>query len=154
MADGGNRVLVIGYGNPGRQDDGLGPAAVEAVAAWSIKGLDTDASYQLNIEDGALLAEYDKVLFIDASTAAPAPFECYPLEASDEIQFTTHALSAESVLAIARDHFDARTEVWMMGIRGYSFAFEEEMTPQAQENLTAALAYIQEKLHAWKEERS
>jgi hydrogenase maturation protease len=25
------RVLVLGYGNPGRQDDGLGPAAVAEI---------------------------------------------------------------------------------------------------------------------------
>ena len=148
------RILVYGYGNPGRQDDGLGPVAADAVAAWKFDAVDTDSNYQLNIEDGALLAEYDKVLFIDASITAPEPYEVYPLEASEDIQFTTHAISAASVLAIGQDHFDAHAEVWMIGIRGYSFSFEEEMTPQAQKNLTAALAYIQNLLESWKEGNS
>ena len=50
---GGNRVLVIGYGNPGRQDDGLGAAVIERLEALGLEGVTVDADYQLNIEDAA-----------------------------------------------------------------------------------------------------
>ena len=43
-------MLLIGYGNPGRGDDGLGPALSEAVAARSLPGLEVDTDYQLVAE--------------------------------------------------------------------------------------------------------
>ncbi|MBV8574206.1 MAG: hypothetical protein JOZ58_04080, partial [Acetobacteraceae bacterium] len=33
------RVLVLGYGNPGRQDDGLGPAAVAEIDRRAFPGV-------------------------------------------------------------------------------------------------------------------
>ena len=49
------KILVYGYGNPGRQDDGLGVALVEELEQWvateKIPGLDFDSNYQLNAED-------------------------------------------------------------------------------------------------------
>ena len=44
-------ALVIGFGNPGRLDDGLGPALA---ARFEAKGLDdvvVDADYQLTVKD-------------------------------------------------------------------------------------------------------
>ena len=35
------KALVIGYGNPGRLDDGLGPALAEAVEKLDLPGLIT-----------------------------------------------------------------------------------------------------------------
>ena len=47
------KVLLIGYGNPGRLDDGLGPALAAAVEKLAIPGVTVDADYQLNVEDAA-----------------------------------------------------------------------------------------------------
>ena len=68
------RVLVLGYGNPGRQDDGLGPAAAARIEALGLPNVTVEADYQLNIEDGAALAGHDVALFVDASRDAPAPY--------------------------------------------------------------------------------
>ena len=149
--DSPRRVLVLGYGNPGRQDDGLGPAAAKAVAAWAHPGVDTDADYQLNIEHGAQLAAYDAVVFIDASTTAPEPFEFERVAPSDAVTFTTHAVSPGSVLAIAADHFGGAPEAWVLGIRAYAFEFMQDLTPKAGENLAQALEHMHERLHAWRE---
>ena len=54
-ADGGD-VLVIGYGNPGRMDDGLGPATIDELEKLAIDGVDLDADYQLTVEDAAAVA--------------------------------------------------------------------------------------------------
>ena len=68
------RALIIGYGNPGRQDDGLGPAIANTVASWALSNVTTDDPYQLNIEDAAALAEHELVVFVDASVDAPEPY--------------------------------------------------------------------------------
>lgn len=152
MASGTRRVLVLGYGNPGRQDDGLGPALVKELEACTPEGVTLDADYQLNIEDATAVAEHDVVLFVDASKDAAAPYELYEAQPSTEITFTSHAVSPESVLAIAEDHFGGSPDAWVLAIRGYEFEFVEELTPQARENLGAALAFVRTLIRTWQGE--
>ena len=64
-------VLIYGYGNPGRQDDGLGNEFVEIMEKWiadeGIKNVFTDSNYQLNIEDADTISSKDIVVFVDAT---------------------------------------------------------------------------------------
>jgi len=133
-------VLLIGYGNPGRRDDGLGPAFAEAVERLAIPGLAVDAAYQLGIEDAADVAAHEVVLFADADASGPEPWSLRPLEPARETGFTTHSVSPAAVLGLARDLFGARTRGWLLGIRGYEFEeFGEGLTSRAASNLAAAL---------------
>ena len=145
-------VLVIGYGNPGRRDDGLGPALVEALEASGLPGVDTDATYQLNIEDGAAIAAYRKVIFVDASVDAAEPFEWRRITAAPEIAFSSHAVSPEAVLAVCEEHFHSSPEAWVLAIRGYDFEFAEGLSPQARENCNEALDFVKTLIRFWREE--
>ena len=90
-------MLIYGYGNPGRQDDGLGVLLAEELEKWSAEnGLDYihfDTNYQLNIEDAAAIANYGVVIFADASKEDIAHFSFNRLEPSGESEFTMHAVS-------------------------------------------------------------
>jgi hydrogenase maturation protease len=68
------KVLVIGYGNPGRQDDGLGPAAALRIGSLGWPNLRAFDGYQLNIEDALDVAAHDVVWFVDAAKTGEAPF--------------------------------------------------------------------------------
>ena len=136
-------IFVLGYGNPGRQDDGLGPALAEGIGALRLPGVTVDADYQLNIEDAATLAGYERVLFVDASKTAPEPFALERLSPAKEITFTSHSLSPACVLAMCDEHFGTRPEAWLLGIRGYAFDFDEGLSPAARANLEAALTFVQ-----------
>ena len=81
-------VLVIGYGNPGRLDDGLGPALAEALAALELPGVTVEANYQLTVEDAAAVAEHDVVVFADASVNGPEPYSFQPVEPKSDCQVT------------------------------------------------------------------
>ncbi|NIA15522.1 MAG: hydrogenase maturation protease [Nitrospiraceae bacterium] len=146
------RILLLGYGNPGREDDGLGPALIERIEALNLPDVTVDADYQLNIEDATACAENDVVLFVDASKDADEPYELRRLEAASEITFTTHTVSAESVLAICEDHFNGSPDAWILAIRGYSFEFTEGLTQQAADNLEQALSYVRSLIGTWKEQ--
>jgi hydrogenase maturation protease len=137
------RLLVLGYGNPGRQDDGLGPAAAERVEVLAMPGVTVDADYQLNIEDAAAMAEHDVVVFIDASVNGPEPYAWTRIEAAAEISFSSHSVSPESLLTATQRHFGATPEAWVLGIRGYAFEFAEGLTSQAQVNLEQAVAFVE-----------
>lgn len=146
------KILVLGYGNPGRQDDGLGPAVAEEIEKIGLPGVTVEADYQLNIEDAASLAQQDIVLFVDASKNAPSPWTIRKIGPAAEIAFSSHSVSPESILAICEDHFGARPEAWVLEIRGYGFEMVEELTSQAQENLEKALAFVQLLIRRWKEQ--
>lgn len=144
-------MLVYGYGNPGRQDDGLGPEVAERVERLGLPGVDTDANYQLNIEDAATLAGYDRALFVDASRDAAEPYQVRRIEPASDIAFTSHSVSAESILAVCEEHFGGVPETWMLGIRGYEWEFAEGLSPKARENCEQAVAFVQQWAATWRD---
>jgi hydrogenase maturation protease len=146
------RVLVYGYGNPGRQDDGLGIALVDALEAWALSGerpwLDFDRNYQLNAEDALEASTRDVVVFLDASRDQAEPFRFAAIQPSLTVSFSTHAMSPESVLALCGDLYGARPAGRLLTIRGYSWEPNEPMTEGARGNLQAAQAWLMTRLES------
>lgn len=142
-----HRTLVIGYGNPGRLDDGLGPALVAKLEAAPIPGVTVDSDYQLMVEDATAIAEHDIVIFVDASLNAAPPFSFEEVLPKPDLSFTTHSVSPPALLGLAHELFNAKTRGYIVGIRGYDFdAFGERLSQQAQENLNAAFLFLEEVL--------
>lgn len=144
MAGPSRRILVLGYGNPGRQDDGLGPLAAGAIAAWRLPGVTVETNYLLNIEDAADVAEHDLVLFIDAAAAGPGPFELRRAVPAVSTAFTSHIVPPETILAISEQCYGRAAEGWALAIRGYEFELIEELTEPARRNLEQALAHARQ----------
>ena len=146
MTRAGDRVLVIGYGNPGRLDDGLGPAAARALEADPIPGVtvNVDVDYQLNVEHASEIAAHDVAILVDASVGGPEPFSFARVEPGERAAgFSTHAVEPPGLVTLAHDLFDATTETWVLGIRGYEFhEFGERLSPRAARNLDAALEFL------------
>ena len=141
------KVLVIGYGNPGRLDDGLGPALAEEVSRWRLDHVTVESCYQLAVEHAEQVARYDVVIFADADTKSPEPFRFDRLTASLDVTFTTHSVAPEAILGLARQIFQAKTEGYIIGIRGYEFDdFGESLSPRARGNLGAAAHFLQSAL--------
>ncbi|MCP3978298.1 MAG: hydrogenase maturation protease [bacterium] len=144
------RTLILGWGNPGRLDDGLGPAFTRQLAERCPDGATIDSGYQLTMEDAAEVARYDRVLFVDADRTGPAPFRMQPVEPSrNGSSFSTHSISPGAVLALSRDLFDAEPQAWVLGIRGYAFdEFGEQLTDRAQANLEEAVRFVESAIEA------
>lgn len=143
MTKGDAKVLLIGYGNPGRLDDGLGPALAAEVEELALPGVTVESNYQLNVEDAAQLAEHDVVIFADADVAGPEPFWFRRLEAKRALSYTSHSVEPDAVLGLAKDLFKAGTTGYVLGIRGYEFnEFGERLSDRAKANLEAAVAFI------------
>lgn len=136
-------ALVIGYGNPGRLDDGLGPALAAQLAALHLPGVAVETGYQLTVEDAELVARHDVVVFADAAVSGPAPFDFRPIDPERGAAFTTHSVAPEIVLGLAHDLFDATTAGYLLAIRGSEFdEFGERLSRAAQDHLAAALATL------------
>lgn len=142
------RILVLGYGNPGRQDDGLGPAAAAGINGLGWPNITAYDNYQLNIEDALDVAEHDIVWFVDSAKAGPSPYDVRDLSAAPSIEFTSHIMRPEAILAIARQYYGKSPQAFLLAIRGYQFEFVEELTTGAVENLRVALSMLTAKIRA------
>ena len=138
-----HKTLLIGFGNPAREDDGIGPAVAKEIEKLEIKGLSVDSDYQLTIEDAAFVAEHDSVVFVDASVEGEEPFTFSHLSPKRSDSFSSHSVTPETVMGLAHDLFNAKTEGYLLGVRGYSFdMFTEKMTPGALENKRKAVEFL------------
>lgn len=145
----GQKILLIGYGNPGRRDDGLGPALAAALEGLDLPGVTIDSDYQLTVEDAAAVAEHNVVVFADAAVSGPEPFSFCRIEPGDTVTFSSHSASPEGVLGLAQELFNARPPAYVLGIRGYDFnEFGEALSAPARANLAAAVEFIQSVLRA------
>lgn len=136
------RILVLGYGNPGRQDDGLGPAVAAEIGLLGLPNLKTQDNYQLNIEDAIDVAQHDIVWFVDASKTGALPYTVQDLSAVSTLDFTSHFVRPEFILAIAQHYFGRLPQAHLLAIRGYEFEFIEELTHGAKDNLRAAVGML------------
>lgn len=142
-------ALLIGYGNPGRLDDGLGPAFADAVQTLSIPGLTVDSDYQLTVEDAVELASHDLVVFADADVSGPEPFYVKRLlpEDSPALGFSSHSVGPKALLSLAKELFACSPECYLIGIRGYEFdEFGERISERAQRNLKEAVLHFSRSL--------
>jgi hydrogenase maturation protease len=144
------QILVYGYGNPGRQDDGLGTAFVAALQRWlagkKLAHINTDSNYQLNIEDALALRDKDIVIFVDASRERLQDFTLTEVSPSATVAFTMHAVSPAFVLALCQDLYHKNPRTYLLHIKGYRWGMREGLTTKAGRNLDSALVFLQEKL--------
>lgn len=143
-------ILIYGYGNPGRQDDGLGNAMVEKLEKWvklqNLAGVHFDSNYQLNIEDAAEIAHRDLVIFVDASTEDIDDYVLTQVDGTSEVAFTSHAASPGYIVGLCRDIYKSIPPTWLLHIKGYEWNFREGLSDKAKMNLEAAFELMKEKL--------
>ena len=143
-------TLIIGYGNPSRGDDALGPAAIDAIERLAAEHpewgeIEVVTDFQLQIEFVTDIEGRQRVVFIDAAASGAEPFSFGPLAAKQDASISTHALSPASVLAVYRDfHGEEAPPTFLLGIRGYDFDLGVPLSSQARQNLSAAMSMLEE----------
>lgn len=145
------RILIYAFGNPGRQDDGLGNRLVEELEPWiKEEGFDqvaTESNYQLNIEDADNIKDRDIVVFVDASIEDIENFHLGIVEPSEgRSEFTMHAASPAYILALCNKLYQKHPETYLLQIRGYEWEFLEKLSPRAEQNLSLALGFIKKRI--------
>ena len=154
-----SRVLIVGYGNPLRGDDGVGPRAAEALAArWPESLVRVETSHQLLVEMAEAAAESDFAVFIDAGRDGEAgevravPVGIVELGRSS----LTHHVTPETLLAVSQSLYGRRPGAILATVGGADFGHGEKFSPKVEGALpellerVAALvdARLKEKVHA------
>jgi hydrogenase maturation protease len=140
------RILIYGYGNPGRQDDALGILVSEEIGNWveknNIKNIDVDQNYQLNIEDAEKISHYDLVIFADASVNETQTFSYEPLKPDLKTDFTMHSVKPSFIVGLCQQIFGKNPQAYILQIRGYKWELVEKTTRKAKKNLYASVDFL------------
>ena len=133
-------TIILGIGNSGRSDDGLGWEFLKRVEnSMHFKGLPF-YRYQLQVEDAELIKDFKTVIFVD-SVRTPLKDgynwkECKPEE---NHEFTTHTLSPETVVSLCNGLYKRNPIAFVLEIQGYDWELELGLSEKAIKNLEAAL---------------
>lgn len=139
-------VLFLGWGNPSRGDDALGPLLCERLTQLLTRPdltaiaerTEVAQDFQLQVEDASDIAGRELVVFIDASVAAAAPFAFSPVAPLADASVSTHALSPAAVLAVTCKIFGTTPLCYQMAVRGEVFELGEGLSEAAALHLEAA----------------
>jgi len=136
-------ILVIGYGNELRGDDGLGPLVARAVAAADIPGVCVLTARQLLPEFAADLAQARRVVFVDAAEGRQkSGVEVQPLAVENATEWCTHHADPRTLLALTRAIYGQAPEAWWLTASGWNFDLGEGLSGMAEENVRQALACL------------
>ncbi len=138
-------LVVFGWGNDARGDDGLGPLLLQRVARAAWPEVRAIEDFQLQIEHALDLDGADLALFLDAGKDTPAPFTFTEIEPARALTPTTHALAPEAVLDVyARALRQSPPPAFTLCICGERFELGEGLSPEASERLEAAWTFVQD----------
>ena len=150
------RLVVFGWGNESRGDDGLGPLLLRRLAEAAPPDLVAIEDYQLQIEHALDLEGADCALFIDAGKGTKTPFTFQEISPHADVAHTTHALAPEAVLAVFARIKKARPPpAFVLCVRGESFALGDGLSDEAKARLDSAWSFLSElmqerSLAAWR----
>jgi hydrogenase maturation protease len=138
-------VLVIGYGNSLRRDDGAGLFLAEKIAAFRQqegRAVTLLTSHQLEPEMAEEIAEAGAgiVLFVDtvATTAdGPHKISLSPVVADEHSPSLGHHFSPALLMLYARSLYGYEGAAWLLTIPGYDFDHGEGLSESTQRLLAA-----------------
>jgi len=138
-------LLLIGYGNTLRRDDGLGPRVADTIAALALPGVRALPCALLTPELAEPIARARVVIFVDAAVDAPRQVQLRKLHPADASGSLTHAPDPRTLLALARDLFGHAPEAWCLTIPIENLGLGEELSPLARRGFEIAVQKIKKR---------
>jgi hydrogenase maturation protease len=143
LAPARGKILVIGYGNTLRSDDGVGRRVAMAVTLWELPGLESIAVHQLTPELAEPLAAADLAIFVDARLAGgEATVEIRPLGPSGSRGAPGHVSDPQSLLVLARAIYGRHPRTWLVTVPAVDLSLGEDLSSSAERGADEALARI------------
>jgi len=136
-------VVVIGYGNPLRGDDGAGQRVAVAVATWGLPHVRALAVHQLTPELVELLAGSRLAIFVDAYPAIEGgAVQIRPVEPAEAPPILEHSHDPRSLLALAKAIHGNCPQSWWVMVPGVRFELSETLSSTSVRGIDAALQQI------------
>jgi hydrogenase maturation protease len=157
------KTLIIGFGNPDRQDDGVAwhvlSALAERLGRTVSESIDDDLDrtgpspnlvcmLQLTPEVAETLARYDRVCFVDAHTGAyEEDIRFETIEPDFQSSPFTHHMTPHTCLVLAETLYGHAPQATVVSVRGHQFGFSRNISPET----TALAAETVKRIGSWLE---
>lgn len=157
------KLLIIGYGNPDREDDGV---AWHILRTLTIKlGLTSPKSYedefpefasidfafhlQLTPEMAEGISGYEYVCFVDAHTGnIPEPVHLINVESEFQASPFTHHLTPQSLLSLCETIYGKKPDAALLSVLGHRFLFSRQLSEETAGLVPQAVDLIWDWLNA------
>lgn len=136
-------IVVIGYGNDLRSDDGVGQRVAQAIATWNLAMVRSLCVHQLTPELAALLANADLAIFIDAClTTVCEDVQLQVISPTFSTPIAGHTSDPRSLLALTQVLYNRVPIAWWVQIPGVNFELGEVCSPMTERGIQVALGQI------------
>ena len=151
------KALIVGYGNPDREDDGVAWHILHALTRKL--GLPSPESYEDEFPESALvnfafylqltpemaedIREYEYVCFVDAHTGnIPEPVRMIDVESEFQRLPFTHHLTPQSLLAMCETLYKKKPDAVLLSVLGHRFLFTRQLSEETAALVPEALDRI------------
>jgi hydrogenase maturation protease len=140
-------LIVFAWGNASRGDDGIGPLLASRLRATAKPELRVIEDHQLNIEHVMDFHGMTPLLFIDASVGIEEDVRLERITASQEGNFSTHAISPQALLNVYRESMGYELpEAFILHVAGTSFRLGDALSSTATAAADKAWEFLQDVL--------
>lgn len=133
------RLLVVGYGNTLRRDDGLGVQLAQILAGRAEPGVEVLVCHQLTPELAEPLSRAAAALFVDAAVGGPKQVRIRRLKGRAASVGLAHQCDPTFLLALARRVYGVAPPAWLLTLPGEDFGLGEGFSPLGWDSLQQAL---------------
>jgi hydrogenase maturation protease len=127
------KILIIGYGNDSRNDDGVGWRVIDQLAQKDMRGVELLTLHQLEVDLAETIREYDVVIFVDA--AVPESLHAVTrttVEGQWQPHAVAHVLTPPDLLGLCQTLYAVRPKGFLFSIRGHDFNFGMTLSPATE----------------------
>ncbi len=140
------RVLIVGFGNPLRSDDGVGWHVAQQLSGEIARSdVQVLAQQQLTPEIADFASRADRVLFVDAArNRKPGSLVCRKIVPADPPESFSHELSPASVLKLAEKLYGRWPPSFLFTIAGENFETGDTISPEVSSAIPILVARIKQ----------
>jgi Ni,Fe-hydrogenase maturation factor len=131
-------LLVIGYDNNTRRQDGTGPRVAGAIEAMGLPGVRVVVQQALMAELAGVITEASEVVFIDTAPGPQREVEMHKVEAATEAPPGSAAPNPSSLLAQARKIFGYTPPGWILSVPAEQMNFGDGLQAALEQVLGLA----------------
>jgi hydrogenase maturation protease len=140
---GKNRVVVIGYGNSMRGDDGAGRRVADFIECEAIAQVIVISTTQLLPEIAAEVALARGAIFVDACEDPELmSVRVQELEPAAGMILRSHHLGPGHLLQLAEQCFGHAPRAWIVSLPAREFGLSAELSPVATKSVESAVGVV------------
>jgi len=139
-------LLVIGYGNDLRGDDGIGVAVADKLSETVLKdGVRILTCQQLTPELASEISKMDRVILIDAAQGStPGKATVSRIEPDKDGATFTHELQPSTLLSCCLGLYGVCPETFLVSIVGSSFDFSDKLSDALTRSMPQLVRFVRE----------